>query len=497
MALAKRLPLLLTLAAIAAGLALAGCNKPRKSVLTKEQTTQLRDAILTSMPTPQKPVGVIFDQAVELIGVDLSSEKVKPGDTLEVTWYWKAHKAAPGGWMVFVHLEAPGKKRTLHDHHPVGELYPIDKWEAGQIIKDVQRIKVDKEFPGGVARVFVGIFDEKAWNEARQNKRMKVTNKDEVKVPVGNDDRIEAFRVTIDGKKGAAAAASRDKKRPAAVSAAKRYTARKVDEALTIDGKLEERAWRGARPTQAFLTPDGRRLNATQLTQARIVWDDTNLYFSFVCRDDDIYNDLTGRDNTLWEQDVVEIYLDPGADGKDYVEIQVSPKEEIFDAVFTSRRRPKWEEAAPALTLNMTAKVTSKGSVNVRDDGTPDQLWTVEIAIPWKDLPGVDGPPDNGAIWGANLYRIDGKSPTRGAFYAAWSPVADEGKPTDFHNTGRFGKLIFSSAAPPGVRRAPNPREPGGGPAPAPAPKKAAPAPAPAPKEGAAPAPAPAPKKTP
>ena len=45
---------------------------------------------------------------------------------------------------------------------------------------------------------------------------------------------------------------------------------------------------------------------------------------------------LVQRDDTLWKSDVVEVYLDPGGDTKDYVELQFNPKNAIFDAIFKS-----------------------------------------------------------------------------------------------------------------------------------------------------------------
>ena len=37
-----------------------------------------------------------------------------------------------GDWKVFVHFESPGRRRTVHDHQPVGELYAMKKWKKGE-----------------------------------------------------------------------------------------------------------------------------------------------------------------------------------------------------------------------------------------------------------------------------------------------------------------------------------------------------------------------------
>ncbi|MEC9071403.1 MAG: carbohydrate-binding family 9-like protein, partial [Myxococcota bacterium] len=222
-------------------------------------------------------------------------------------------------------------------------------------------------------------------------------------------------------------------------SSERKYTAFSVESPLTVDGALTESPWKRARATRAFVSPRGKGLTASWNTSAKMLWDTQNLYVGITCRDDDIWNDLKGRDATLWEQDVVEIYLDPGSDGQNYVELQVAPTGEIFDAVFTSRRKPQWPEAAKALHMSgLNARIGAAGSVNARDDEVVDRSWVAEIAIPWTDIPGVSGPPADGTIWSVNLYRIDGKSPKRGPFMAAWSPAGG-----DFHNTSGFGSVTF------------------------------------------------------
>lgn len=430
----------LLLAVASAGV--TACKKPRKVVLTKEQHDQISGSVLTEAPTPQVEANVILDGKIRLIGFDVNKTALKAGESFDVIWYWEALEDLGGDWKIFVHLEAPGKKRTVHDHQGVGELLPLKKWKAGQIIKDEQRIRVAKDFPNGVVKLHVGVFDERAWAERQQNVRMKVMNPADVKVKVDKDSRIEAATIKVSGGKAAAKTAPADGK-------PRRFTAFKPGTLPVIDGKLDDAIWRQVRPTKPFVTPDGRPLDPRQLTQVRVLWDDKNLYVGATLRDDDIYNDKTGRDTTLWEQDVLEIYLDPGSDGKDYVEIQIAPTGEIFDAHFSTHRKPEWPEAAKKLTLSgMVVKLELDGSVNARGDGVTDRRWSVEAAIPFAELPGVDGPPADGTEWAANFYRIDGKTPSRGGFMGAWAPAGG-----DFHNTKRFGKLAFKASAPPKVAR--------------------------------------------
>ena len=422
------------------------CRKPRKRVLTKEQQIHIQESIGAAMPSSAQAIGASLDGRITLLGVETDQKTVLPGKQLKVTWYWKAESSFEGDWMIFVHLEAPGKKRSTHDHHAVGELYPIRRWSAGEVITDKQTITIPKDFPRGKAHLYVGIFDQGAWRDRRENVRMKVENASDPAVHVDRAGRIRAATITLGGKKESPAAA---KGREAVDARERRYTAYQPSDAPTLDGKLDEASWRLARSSSPFVQPHGKVLSPRRLTQARVLWDKDFLYVGLSCRDDDVWNDLTGRDATLWKQDVVEVYLDPGADGKDYVELQISPTGEIFDALFTSRRRPTWQEAAAALTMKgMVAKVDVKGSTNQRGDSVTDRSWSAEIAIPWTDIPGVKGPPEDGATWAVNFYRIDGASPTRSGFMSAWSPAGG-----DFHNTKGFGSLKFRARPQPAPRR--------------------------------------------
>lgn len=457
-----------------------GCRRPRERAWTKEQERQVQAAILSEAPKPQRPVGAVFDDKVRLIGVDLDRDEVRPGDRLTVTWYWESLAEAPGPWKAFVHFEGPNRREPF-DHDPVGELLPIEKFKPGQIIKDVQSIKVPDNFPEGEARIWTGIFDHKAWSERQQDVRMQILNASTLSVGHDQNQRVEGARVRI--SKSAKAAEGKVEQRPVRRGdrRTRRAIAYRAPGEVVVDGRLDDAGWVGVPNLSDFVTPqDGDELSDRQRPEAKLTWDDRYLYVAFRVPDGDIASAFTGRDSRLWEADVVEIYLDPGADGKDYLELQVAPTGEIFDALFTSRRQPPWEEAAPAFTIDMVAKVTIDGTLN--QPGDEDRSWTVEVAIPWAQIPGQSGPPTADTTWAVNLYRLDQ------TFHAAWAPAGN-----DYHNVPQFGRVVFVTSPPPGAANPPPGDNPHGGEAPAPTP-----APVPPPSgEAPAPTPTPAPAPTP
>jgi len=470
----KSLAFLLGLAVM---LSVAGCRGPRMRALTKEQERLVSESILTTAPTPQVPIDAVFDDKLRLIGVDLDKKEVRPGESLTVTWYWESLAEAPGDWKLFVHFEGKGRREPF-DHDPLGELMPIKNLKPGQIIKDVQVMRVPGDFPEGEVRIWTGVFDVEALRERQQDKRMLLSNADALKVPHEPNGRLLAAVVDVsknaksensDGDKTDGAARPTP---PKPDRKARRYTAFKAPGPIVVDGKFDDAGWSGVPRVSDFVVPqDGAAIADDRRPEARITWDDANLYVAFFNPDSDIHNDLVGRDSKLWEQDVIEIYLDPGADGQDYLELQVAPTGEIFDAKFATRRTPDWTEAAPAFTIDMIAKVAIDGTLNA--DGV-DKSWSVEVAIPFAQIPGAGGPPAADAVWSINLYRLDQ------SFHAAWAPVGN-----DYHNLSGFGRVVFTPSPPPGA----SVPVPGATPVPAPTPTPTpAPTPTPTPDSGAEPA---------
>src|SRR5512143_2642927 len=75
-----------------------------------------------------------------------------------------------------------------------------------------------------------------------------------------------------------------------------------------------------------------------QRTGVRVLHDGVALFVRFDCDDRDIWATHTARDAPLWEEEVVEVFLAPGADvPSSYFELEVNPIGAIFDARVTNR----------------------------------------------------------------------------------------------------------------------------------------------------------------
>ena len=405
-------PLLISLVAIA--LAATACSRPKK-VLTAQQRNEVERNLLEELPPDPDLVRIDanFEDKVTLLGYVVSAERITPGDQpLTVTYYWRCDAKVEGDMKIFVHLDSA--KRTTFDHYAVSGLLPTSMWEPGQIIQDVQTIDIARGYPEGTARLWVGFFDKTLWSERQENKRL--TLKDPGK---GRKDKGERLLVTtLWIGKGTPRSAEVHR-----------------GEGIRIDGTLDEPAWAKAMASVGPLVKvrDGGAASPGQGVKAGFLWDDQYLYLAFEVEDGDVRSSFDARDAQLWTMDNVEMFLRPSAgSGGPYVEVQVSPANVLFDALFTGHRTPAWEKAAEALTLGVKSAVSVDGTLNApgRDRG-----WTAELAIPFKDLPGMDGPPAPGTRWTANLYRIsDGKAGEA----ATWVPVGG-----DFHELTGAGRIAF------------------------------------------------------
>lgn len=107
-------------------------------------------------------VGAVFADSVELLGVQTSQATWKPGDLVELTFWWQCRKPLEGDWKVFVHVRGAGA-RTLSnlDHHPAFGAYPFRLWAAGDVVKDVVVMRVPAAPVGSTLSVWTGLFSER------------------------------------------------------------------------------------------------------------------------------------------------------------------------------------------------------------------------------------------------------------------------------------------------------------------------------------------------
>lgn len=387
---------------------LAGCVEKTRH-LTPADKERIKTLISKTAPRPAHKLDIKFEDKILLLGYDFDKPNLQPGETFKITWYWKAEKEVGSGWQIFTHVaDANNVSRINADaDRVIRNLYPAEDWKAGEYIKDEQEIALPANWDSPEVRLFLGL-----WNGPH---RMHITR--------GKDDgehRVLGVKIPV--------------------KILVELSAPKTSNEVTIDGVLDEKDWKKAKPTDPFVETSSGGKGAFQAV-SRVMYDDQKLYVAFEVTDQYLKSTFKEKDEHLWEQDAVEIMLDPDGDGKNYFEIEASPNGIVFDTRYDSPRNPKpfghvdWDSQAEV-------KATIKGTIN---DDKPDESYIVEMAIPWQSFsvgtPTPAVPPAADSSWRVNFFVMDAQKSEKRAI--GWSaPLV-----SDFHVPDRFGIVKFAKGA--------------------------------------------------
>jgi hypothetical protein len=176
------------------------------------------------------------------------------------------------------------------------------------------------------------------------------------------------------------------------------------------------------------------------------IWSDSGLFLRFDARDPQPWHTKTRRDDSLWDEEVVEIFLDPGRNGRDYAELEISPANVVTDV----RMVQPWPDKQMDLGWDMAGLETRVHPL--RDSGGQTVGWTAVAFIPWnafRALPSASGvrlPPRPDDRWRFNVFRIERpggpEAPEKDPVFAA---LSDPGKES-FHVPAAFRDLVFAPA---------------------------------------------------
>jgi hypothetical protein len=179
-------------------------------------------------------------------------------------------------------------------------------------------------------------------------------------------------------------------------------------------------------------------------TRFRALWSGDGLFLRFDATDPSPWHTMTRRDEHLWDEEVVEIFLDPDRSGRDYYELEVNPANVVCDLRMVS----PWPDKKGDIDWNLAGLETR---VRPQDGG---RGFTVTAFLPWRGLRALPSaarvalPPKAGDAWRFNVFRIErpgGKAnPEKDAVFAAWSPPSV----ATIHDAGAFRDLVFAAAKP-------------------------------------------------
>lgn len=165
-----------------------------------------------------------------------------------------------------------------------------------------------------------------------------------------------------------------------------------------------------------------------QSTAVKLAWDASELRILFDAIDVHPWATFTERDAPLFQEEVVEVFLDTVGDHECYFEIEVNPLNAVMDLVLRRNRSGYAKNTAWRCEgLRTAAKISETG-------------WSAEFSIPFASL--TSDPPSSGAEWRGNFLRIDRPKGVEREL-TAWSPTGLK----NFHVPERFGILRFEGEA--------------------------------------------------
>jgi hypothetical protein len=180
------------------------------------------------------------------------------------------------------------------------------------------------------------------------------------------------------------------------------YEVARITTPIKIDGQLTERAWHDTSNVGPFVNNRDGSPSEIQ-TEAKVLYDDTCLYFAFRAVDKNIWATMRRRDQHLWLEEVVEVFLQANTKIPNYIELEVNPLGTMLDIYLLDTRKPLHYESWNSEKLRWAVHVD--GTVDGKDG---DRGWTCEIALPFEDVATATRlPPKPGDRWRMNLYRAE------------------------------------------------------------------------------------------
>ncbi len=150
----------------------------------------------------------------------------------------------------------------------------------------------------------------------------------------------------------------------------------RVGTAPRIDGELDEPEWTNAPGrTGGFIAPDGSA--ARPFSEARLLWDEKNLYIALFAADEDVEVAKVEHDGPVWTADSFGLVL-TRSDGWTRT-IDVGPSGTLTDGA-----------SSPGKPIDYTWQSGAQVATDIdgtRDDTSDrDEEWVVEMAVPLAGL---------------------------------------------------------------------------------------------------------------
>ena len=238
-----------------------------------------------------------------------------------------------------------------------------------------------------------------------------------------------------------------------------------------IDGNLSEIVWQTAARLSPLQNPDGTEAPSNS-TETFLMWDTENFYVGVKAYvSDSLLPSIsqTQHDSPIWEDECIEILMDPNPKTDVYYHLVINPIRALFDQQVNTPGEPSFQFAPHDVQVTLDRKTmrtafkadktwNSNAKVASQINAT---FWSLEIAVPRKMLepsskPDPESTPAFENQWLFNVHRKMHSSNTKSLIpatsreYSYWLPTYDTEHPWWPHSpqeytgplAGRYGPAM-------------------------------------------------------
>jgi hypothetical protein len=235
---------------------------------------------------------------------------------------------------------------------------------------------------------------------------------------------------------------------------AEKYRVKRTSGPLKIDGKPES-TWDDAPWSTPFVDIEGdKKPTPTLGTRIKMLYDDQFLYIFAEMEEPHLWGILTSRDAIIFRDNDFEVFLDPNNDQQQYFEYEINALGTVMDLFMPKPYKKGGKADLSWNSLRLQSAVALNGTLN--DNTDSDKGWTVELAIPFKDMerPGRVHQPKSGDQWHINFSRVQWTMDKQGTGYVkrkgsngknlpesnwVWSPQGE----INMHIPEKWGVIVF------------------------------------------------------
>jgi len=113
-------------------------------------------ALLPRSGSYPNPLSYRFGDRVELVGFEITPRRVRRGEAVTLTLYWRALRPIEHDYTVFTHVLEPPQTIWGQDDQPPAP--PTSQWRVGEVYRETYILTVKPETPAGFYEVEIGLY---------------------------------------------------------------------------------------------------------------------------------------------------------------------------------------------------------------------------------------------------------------------------------------------------------------------------------------------------